>query len=89
VLANNPLNLEFRRVLSEPRWTAWLHLVQRLMFVNLNAEEDNFVWKLSNLNADEDNFVWKLTTSRVFSVKSMYADLMNRHSSMFKSRFGS
>jgi hypothetical protein len=65
VLANNPLNLEFRRVLSEPRWTAWLHLVQRLMFVNLNAEEDNFVWKL--------------TTSGVFSVKSMCTVFMNGH----------
>lgn len=51
VLANNPLNIEFRR---EPTWTAWLHLVQRLMFVNLNTEEDNFVRKL--------------TTSGVFSV---------------------
>jgi hypothetical protein len=31
------------------------------------------------LTDDPDNFVWKLTTSGLFTVKSMYADLMNGH----------
>jgi hypothetical protein len=58
VLANNPLNVEFRRILSDAKWDAWIHLVQRLLSINLNDEEDKFVWKLSD--------------SGSFSVKSMY-----------------
>jgi hypothetical protein len=30
-----------------------------------------------NLNDQEDNFIWDLTSSGVFSVKSLYLDLMN------------
>jgi hypothetical protein len=65
VLANAPLNIVFRRVLSGNKWNDWLHLCQRLMMVQLS---DN-----------PDKFVWKLTTSHVFTVKSMYLDLMNGH----------
>ena len=31
------------------------------------------------LSQDDDSFTWKLTESGLFSVKSMYADLMNGH----------
>jgi hypothetical protein len=65
VLSSVPLNVSFRRVLNGNKWTAWLHLCRRLMTVNLVDEQDKFVWKL--------------TTSGVFSVKSMYEDLMNDH----------
>jgi hypothetical protein len=65
VLSNNPLNIEFRRSLNGNRWAVWLQLVQRLMGVTLTEEPDAFVWKL--------------TTSGIFSVKSLYAHLMNGH----------
>jgi hypothetical protein len=65
VLTGNPLNIEFRRVLSHNKCEAWLHLIRRLFFINLIEESDVLVWKLTN--------------SRAFSVKSMYADMMNGH----------
>jgi hypothetical protein len=63
VLAHSPLNIRFRRLLIGQKWTAWLHLCQRLMAVQLSDEPDRFIWKL--------------TPSGSFSVKSMYEDLMN------------
>jgi hypothetical protein len=65
VLTGNPLNIGFRRTLLGNNWDMWLVLVQRLM--------------MARLTDDPDNFVWKLTTSGLFTVKSMYADLMNGH----------
>jgi hypothetical protein len=65
VLTGNPLSIEFRRTLSGISWDMWLVLVQRLMAVRLTT--------------DPNRFVWKLTTSCLFTVKSMYADLMNKH----------
>jgi hypothetical protein len=35
VLSHNPLNICFRRTLTENRWNMWLHLVHRLMNVHL------------------------------------------------------
>ena len=72
VLANNPLNIEFRRNLSGNRWNRWLHLVQRLINVNLSESTDSFVWKL--------------TTSGEFAVKSMYEDLLD-NSTRFPRRY--
>ena len=65
VLAGDHPNIQFRRALIGANWEAWLHLVQRLMFVQLSQ--------------DDDSYTWKLTESGLFSVKSMYADLMNGH----------
>jgi hypothetical protein len=65
VLTSNPLNIEFTRTLSTDKWEVWLLLLQRLIRVNLTE--------------DPDVFVWKLTTNGVFSVKSMYTDMMNGH----------
>jgi hypothetical protein len=65
VLSQGPLNIAFRRVLSGDKWTAWVHLCERLMAVHLSDESDRFIWRL--------------TTNGVFSVKSMYEDLMNGH----------
>jgi hypothetical protein len=36
VLQSNPLNIQFRRMLAGNRWEAWLHLVKRLMDVQLS-----------------------------------------------------
>ena len=63
VLAQVPLNIGFRRALTGSKWNDWLNLCQRLMMVNLNN--------------DNDKFIWKLTDTGLFSVKSMYLDMMN------------
>jgi hypothetical protein len=65
VLDQSPINICFRRYLDEHTWSLWLHLCERLMSVQLTHENDKFVWKL--------------TDSGLFSVKSMYLDLMNGH----------
>src|SRR4051812_36788274 len=63
VLGTVPLNIQFRRSIVGPRWTNWLHLVRRLMQVNLSDEPDRLTWKL--------------TSSGIFTVKSMYLDCIN------------
>jgi hypothetical protein len=65
VLAQTSLNISFRRVLVGNKWTFWLQLCRKLMRVHLNEETDRFVWSL--------------TTNGLFTVKSMYEDLMNNH----------
>jgi hypothetical protein len=44
-------------------WRLWLHLVQRLMAVQLNN--------------DNDMFVWELTTNGIFTIKSISLDLLD------------
>jgi hypothetical protein len=63
VLNHSPLNIMFRRTLTDNRWQLWLQLVQRLMTVQLNNEK--YV------------FIWVLTTNEIFTVKSMYLDLLD------------
>ena len=63
VLQPIPLNIQFRRALVGPCWDTWLHLVRRLMEINLSDANDTISWKL--------------TGSGVFTVKSMYTDLIN------------
>jgi hypothetical protein len=63
MLQSNPLNIQFRRSLVGARWEAWLHLVRRLMDVNLSDESDSIHWKL--------------TPNVIFSVKSIYLDLID------------
>ena len=36
------------------------------------------------LTEDDDLFVWKLTTSGVFTVKSLYTDMMRTYSFLIK-----
>uniref|UniRef100_A0A453DCW1 Uncharacterized protein n=1 Tax=Aegilops tauschii subsp. strangulata TaxID=200361 RepID=A0A453DCW1_AEGTS len=55
--------IQFRRSLVGERWNAWLHLVRRLMDVQLSDQADTISWKL--------------TTNGVFSAKSMYLDLID------------
>ena len=63
VMGTVPLNIQFRRSLVGTRWTSWVHLVRRLMDINLSEEHDRLTWKL--------------TSSGVFTVKTMYMDLIN------------
>ena len=63
VLNSIPLNIQFRRSLVGQRWDAWLHLVRRLMDVQLLDRADTIRWKL--------------TATGVFSVKSMHLDLID------------
>ena len=65
-----PLNITFRRVLTENKWEQWLHLVNCLMDITLSNESDRFVWRL--------------TSSGIFSVKSMYLDYLNGHTRFLK-----
>jgi hypothetical protein len=65
VFAQVPINISFRRALSGNKWNSWLRLCQRLMMVHLTNETDRFVWGL--------------TANGLFTVKSMYEDLMNGH----------
>jgi hypothetical protein len=65
VLETQPINLTFRRGLNDNKWLQWLHLYQRLITINLTTESDKFIWKLND--------------SGIFTVKSMYLDMMNGH----------
>ena len=65
-----PLNISYRRDLLGHRWDEWSHLCLRLMDINLSDQPDSFVWKL--------------TQNGIFSVKSMYEDMMNGHTRFFK-----
>ena len=65
VLANNPLNVEFRRALTGDRWISWLKLVEKIMDVNLSDNDDVFLWRLTN--------------TKKFTVSSMYSDFMHGH----------
>jgi hypothetical protein len=65
VLDTQPINMTFRRGLNDNKWIQWLHLCQRLITINLTTESDSFIWKLND--------------SGVFTVKSMYLDMMNGH----------
>jgi hypothetical protein len=61
----NPLNIEFRSVLSAQNFTALLFLVERLMSV---------LW-----TNEPDKFIWSLTPPWCFPVKSLHAYLLNGH----------
>jgi hypothetical protein len=61
--ASVPINIEFRRSLVGGRWDRWLHLLHRLIDVQLEP--------------NEDEFRWNLTQSRKFMVKSIYLDMLN------------
>jgi hypothetical protein len=63
VMNELPLNIGFRRALSDNRWDLWAHLVGRLMEVQLSE--------------NDDTFHWNLTQSGLFTVKSMYLDLLD------------
>ena len=57
------LNIQFQRALVGERWNAWMHLVWRLIEVQLSDQPDSIQWKL--------------TSNGRFTVKSFYMDLIN------------
>src|SRR4051812_21906100 len=48
VMSQVPLNIGFRQALTGNRGHSWLHLVNRLMDINLTTAPDVFKWKLTN-----------------------------------------
>jgi hypothetical protein len=62
-LAKTPLNIGFRCSLTGGRWDRWIHLVKRLMHIQLNS--------------NNDIVKWNLVESGRFLVKSMYLDMLN------------
>jgi hypothetical protein len=66
VLSASPLNISFRRTLNDYKWERWTHLLNRLIMVQLSDSEDTFKWSL--------------TSSGIYTVKSMYIDLLNDNS---------
>jgi hypothetical protein len=62
VLSSVPLNMSFRRALTGKNLGCWLHLVERLIGVELSDNDDVFIWK--NFGAGR------------FTVQSMYKELM-------------
>jgi hypothetical protein len=67
------LNISFRRNLAGDRWLSWLDLVERLMDIHLTDEKDAFIWKL--------------TESSQFSVRSLYAELLNGNTKFLRKYF--
>ena len=63
VLNSIPLNIQFRRSLVGEHWNAWLQLIRRLIDVQLTHQADTISWKL--------------TTNGIFSIKSMYLNLID------------
>jgi hypothetical protein len=70
VFSSTPLNIGFRRTLLGNRWDRWVHLVTRLMGVQITDQVDTFKWGL--------------TTWDFFCVKSMYNYLINGHTIYLK-----
>lgn len=61
-LSRTTLNISFRRALVGDRLRLWLELVSKVL---------NVVLTMGN-----DSFVWSLKKDSIFTVKSMYTDLM-------------
>ena len=63
ILQSVPLNIQFRWSLVGERWKSWIHLVRRVMDVQLTDQSDSLHWTL--------------TKNGSFTVKSFYLDLIN------------
>jgi hypothetical protein len=63
VLSSNPLNISFRRALMGNNLRDWNRIVATVVDVNLNQQQDKFIWALA--------------ANGIFSVRSMYAFLIN------------
>jgi hypothetical protein len=61
VMSYAPLNVGFTRALTHDKWETRISLLRRLMHISLSDEPATFKWRL--------------TTSKIFLVKSMYADI--------------
>ena len=63
VLRTSALNIQFHRTLLREKWTKWIHLVSKLISINLTQMPDTFQRML--------------TSNGVFTMKSMHAVLIN------------
>ncbi|WVZ66965.1 hypothetical protein U9M48_016115 [Paspalum notatum var. saurae] len=63
ILSTNPINVSFRRALVGDKLLEWRTLVARLVYINLNEDNDVFIWGLQKYGS--------------FSIKSMYLHLVN------------
>ena len=63
IIQATPLNIQFIRALVGERWVAWMHLVRRLIDVQLSDQPDSMHWML--------------VRNGEFTVKSFYMDLIN------------
>jgi hypothetical protein len=48
ILSHNPHTIGFGRILTESKWARWIHLVLRLMDIQLSEHKDVFVWNLTS-----------------------------------------
>ena len=55
ILQSIPLNIHFRRTLPGNRWAVWLHLVSRLMEVQLSQQPDQLRRKLTRSGSSQLN----------------------------------
>jgi hypothetical protein len=58
ILGQTPLNIGFRRLLTDNKWNEWLYFWQGLMVTQLSDELDKFIWNL--------------TTNGLFTIKWTY-----------------
>jgi hypothetical protein len=65
VMATSPLQVSFRRALVDNKLLEWQNLVAQCAHVNLVDEPDNFKWNM--------------TTSRSYTVRSLYLHLIDRN----------
>jgi len=65
VMATSPLQVSFRRALVDNKLLEWQNLVAQIAHVNLVDEPDNFNWNM--------------TTSRSYTVRSLYLHLIDRN----------
>jgi hypothetical protein len=65
VMSSIPLNISFRRSLMDNNLRQWLHLVARVSNVVLVD--------------GKDYFRWQLTKNGLFTVRSMYQDVLDTH----------
>ena len=72
VMNQVPINVPFRRALTEDKWMAWLNLVAKIANVQLSNERDIFNQGLHNHGH--------------FSVRSMYAYMTNQ-GTLFTNKF--
>ena len=73
IMQSIPLNIQFRRVLVGDRWEAWLHLVSRLMEVQLAHQPDQLCWNLLGLkNSQSSRCISMSLTLVLFLVPNMF-----------------
>ena len=74
VMSTTPLNISFRRAIVGQKLIEWNNLILRLANITLPNENDYFIWSLHK--------------NGQFSVKSMYAAIMNSNIQIKREFYG-